>query len=169
MQSSSHWRLSFGFWNFLLRQGRNRRLEFRTVASVLAVLGSLVLTTGRAMAGGVIQGTLPALPLVTHPMKMSGNLQDWSGIPAVHYVPLDASLVHSSVAAVRALQEHPHSVDLKLCYDAKYLYADLNWQDPHPGVNSTPATAPSHWARGGGGVQLNILAGRNPQQVLHVA
>jgi hypothetical protein len=169
MQSSSHWRLSFGFWNFLLRQGRNRRLEFRTVASVLAVLGSLVLTTGRAMAGGVIQGTLPALPLVTHPMKMSGNLQDWSGIPAVHYVPLDASLVHSSVAAVRALQEHPHSVDLKLCYDAKYLYAALNWQDPHPGVNSTPATAPSHWARGGGGVQLNILAGRNPQQVLHVA
>ncbi len=44
---------------------------------------AFLLTAGRVLAGGVGQGTLPAIPFVTHSMAVSGNLQDWSEIPAV--------------------------------------------------------------------------------------
>ncbi|NNM87296.1 MAG: hypothetical protein HKL95_02125, partial [Phycisphaerae bacterium] len=138
-------------------------------ATVVMVLLTTLVLAGRAVAGGIIKGTLPPIPFVTHPMAVSGNLQRWSGIAGVHYVPLEASLVHSSVPAVRELQEHPHAVDLKLCYNAQYLYAALDWQDPHPGVNSTPADDPAHWAQGGGGVELHILTAGTGAKALHGA
>ena len=44
---------------------------------------AVLLTAGFVLAGRLGQGTLPPIPFVTHPMAVSGKLQDWSGIPAV--------------------------------------------------------------------------------------
>ncbi|NNM89175.1 MAG: hypothetical protein HKL95_11740, partial [Phycisphaerae bacterium] len=136
---------------------------------VAAVVGMSWVLTARVLAGGVSMGTLPAIPFAAHPMKMTGSLRGWAGIPSVKEVPLHVALLHSSMAVIRELQTHPHTVRLQLCYDAKYLYAALNWQDPHAGVNTTPASEPAQWAAGGGGVELHLGAGGKAGRVLHLA
>jgi outer membrane protein assembly factor BamB len=124
-----------------------------------------LLLAAAAHAGGLRPAELPRLAPTPGPITIDGKLDDWAGLPAQVFRPIDPSQSQDSGPLLTDLQAHPRQVAWRLAYDAEALYLALDWTTPAPPRNTTPETKPDAWAEGGDGFELHVAGDRS----LHLA
>ncbi|MFZ2654436.1 MAG: hypothetical protein WAX69_05930 [Victivallales bacterium] len=132
--------------------------------TVIACTAAIAFLSPRADAGGVEDIKLPPIQLCGKPVTVDGNLHEWTDGGTL-FTPLKTDRLIARGESLPEQLRKERSVLIRMSYDTDALYVALDWKDPSPSSNPTPAASPGKWASGGCGTELHIFDGR----VMHLA
>jgi len=105
-----------------------------------------------ATAGQIREVKMNPIPFAGSAPVIDGELNEWSGAARVRIAPIppseDAMLKSAAQTGSFRFPANVTATTFAMQYDSKNLYIGLDWADPSPAVNPTPADRPADRYRG---------------------